>query len=257
MKDFKDFKVIMYSTAYNEERLLPFKDEYCKKEEIELYIIDNMSSDKTNKILKERNIRHHLFDTNGSFHLDKLRVEIQKQIHIDKPDWVIYSGVDMFFLHKDKTIKQLLYDIDKSGFNKAAFPQKTFYHTNELILDESENPFNKFFLYKDRGKYEFISKYDKNLQITIDHVKVPNPKIFSDNSSFIFEMHAHKLIKERTETYKRRKKAWTEGLHKSYGTHYDKLSKTNFLINSSECVDIRRNAVEYDVYKKLGLLKIN
>ena len=89
-------KVLCILTIYNEIEFLPYKIKYCKENDLDLYIIDNMSNDGSWEWLQKNNIKSHRFDTNEMFDLKALQGEIISTVHKEKPNWVIYNGCDLF-----------------------------------------------------------------------------------------------------------------------------------------------------------------
>ena len=83
-------------TIYNEIKFLPYKLQYCIDNNLDLYVIDNMSNDGSWEWLQENNIKSHRFDTDGMFYLKALQKEMVKTVHKEKPDWAIYNGCDLF-----------------------------------------------------------------------------------------------------------------------------------------------------------------
>tara|TARA_B100000315_G_C14180540_1_gene408697 strand:- start:132 stop:455 length:324 start_codon:yes stop_codon:yes gene_type:complete len=98
-------KVIGIQNIWNEIDYLPLKIKWCEKNNIEPYIIDNMSDDGSWEWLQKNNIPSHRFDTGGAFHLSKLNDEMTKTLHKIKPSWIIYMGCDEFFVGDKPLIK--------------------------------------------------------------------------------------------------------------------------------------------------------
>jgi len=246
-------KVLMIHTAYNELPLLKYKLSYCKKNNFQLYIIDNISNDGTKEWLEENNIAHSFVDTNNSFNLIPLLDEMQKKVHEIKPDWFIYSGVDLFF-ESDIGIQGTIKQADILGYNQIETIMLTFYHTGDGFIEG--NPFCNYFHYQLRADVGFncrlICKYSDDIQITPDSILMNNISVYR-NAGICFEMQASKPIEQRVETYLRRQKAWNEGMNKVWGTHYLELAKQNFLFDKKDCLDIRDSDL-YALYKRLQKL---
>lgn len=243
--------ILMIHTAYNELNLLRYKFEHCKKNNIDLFIIDNMSNDGTDTWLKENNIKHSFIDTNDSFDLRPLLTDMENKIHELKPDWFIYCGVDMFY-EAEEGFHNMIENAEKDGFTQIQTDQYVIRNVGEG--DKPGNPFCSHFYSSPKYNYILISKYDKSIQIVPDGIKREN--ILIKQGGICFEMHASKSVEERMETLHRRKKAWKEGLDTNYGSHYVNLQTKNFTFNKSECVDIRELKQEFELYKKLPLIMI-
>ena len=249
-KDKPGMKVIMYNLCYNEEKLLPWKHKYCKDQNIELFVIDNYSTDGSVDYMNEHGIRYKQVDTKGAFDLRILLKETNKQIKIDKPDWFVFAGMDLFFINKDYTIFELCDRVGKKGFSMIEMGFSTFYHTEESD-DYEGNPFEKYF-YCNVSKKKFKLISDKNGVVGVDTVTNRHGKVYKDGG-MIFEMQAYKDIKNRFENLERRKEAWKKGMNKNQGVHYVKHAKKGFLWNKDKLTDIRKNKY-YELYKKLQSL---
>lgn len=245
-------KIIAYFITYNEIDLLPLQHKWCKNQGIEMYVIDNCSNDGTVSYLKKNNIRHHFIDTNGAFDLRPLLAEITKQIHRDKPDWFIYTGMDMFFVDKDLSVKQMIVLARNMKYNMISMQQITFYHTSlQRAQKPEQNPFNTNFHYRENQIRTFISAYHPDIFITPDKINHPVPDTFVNRFGYIFEMNAGKPIANRIENLKRREKAWKEGLPRKYGHHYLALASRGFIYPENEQTDIRLKEDIFPIYQKL------
>lgn len=239
-------KILMISHVYNELPLLKLKLEYCQRNHIDLYIIDNMSNDGTKEWIEEHSIMHSFVDTDDTFDLRPLLAEKERVLHELKPDWFIYASADLFFMTEDgvwKTIEKS----DKEGYNKIRMAHYTFYYTGETR--KSGNPFQQYFYYKLTGNHPLICKYHPSIKIIPDQIVMDDVKI--KDEGICFEMQAGKTIESRMETLQRRKKAWEKGMEKGWGTHYLGLEKINFTFDKKDCFDIRQNHSEYGLFQRL------
>lgn len=243
-------KVIMYNLCYNEEKLLPWKYKHCKDQNIELFVLDNFSTDGSVEYMKENNIRYRQVDTKGAFDLRILLKETNKQIKLDNPDWFIFAGMDLFFINKDYSMYQLCEMANEKGYTMIDMGLSTFYHTEESD-DYEGNPFNKYF-YHNKSKKSFRLISNKNGTVGIDTVNNKYPKVYK-NGGMIFEMQAYKDIENRFENLNRRKKAWKNGMNKNQGVHYVKHAKKGFVWDKKKLTDIRKTK-DYELYKKLQSL---
>ncbi len=251
-------KVVAFYTTYNEIRLLPWQHQWCKSQGVEMYVIDNMSTDGTKQYLEKYNIPHHSIDTDGAFDLRPLLSEITTAIHKVKPDWLIYSGMDMFFVDKDSTIKELCKRIrihdPIAKVNFVSCNQYTFLHTSKknATTPTTGNPFQNNFHYQFNGKHTFIAKYHPEITITPDRINSPLADeylIISD--TVIFETHAAKTINDRIQLLKRRQKAWDNGMNRNWGWHYRQQAEQGFIFPEDQQTDIRTQPHLFELYKKL------
>lgn len=244
-------KILMLHIAYNELNLLRYKLAHCKRNGIELFVIDNMSNDGTGQWLKENNVNHSFIDTNDSFDLRPLCAEMTKKVHELKPDWFIYAGVDMF--HESANgVSAMIEDCDKDGFTQIRLKQYSFERTDEQV-DKEGNPFNNYFYCMHRGAYVLISKYDKSINIVPDGIE-RNNAIIKDGNGVVFEMHASKSVEERIVFFRRRQKAWQNGLASNMGGHLASGAKSNFTFKKSTLSDVREMKELFELHKRLQLL---
>ncbi len=247
--------MIAYFLAYNEIDLLPWQFKWCQNQGLEMFVIENQSTDGTKEFLIDNHIRHKTIDTSEAFDLRPLLLEMTRQIHTDKPDWFIYQGMDMFFVTSNISIKQLAAMANIMRYNMIALNQITFYHTSmQTAITPHKNPFTCNFHYRPNNIYTFISAYSPEISIQPDKISRSNKSVFFDKHGCIFEMHAAKPIKNRVENLKRRERAWNNGLNKNYGRHYLDLAKRDFIYPETEQNDIRDTRALYQLYSKLHIL---
>jgi hypothetical protein len=251
--------MIAYFLAYNEINLLPLQHQWCNQQRIEMFVIDNMSTDGTKEYLEKNNIRHISIDTDGAFHLTPLLEAMTLQIHIDRPKWFIYAGMDMFFVTERITIPQMTVLANILGYNSVSMQQITFYHTkpdtllqySRLNPDTPVNPFRRNLFYRDNSIRTFIAKYSHEIVIKPDKILIDNEKNYFDKGGCIFEMNAGKPIRNRIENLKRRQLAWANGLDLKYGKHYRVLDERGFIFPENEQNDIRLNPKLQKLYRQL------
>ncbi|MGE4568035.1 MAG: hypothetical protein AB7C90_02495 [Bacteroidales bacterium] len=244
--------MIAYYTTYNEIHLLPLQHEWCKNQGIQMYVLDNCSNDGTKEYLEKHKIRHRTIDTCDAFDLRPLLIEMTRQIHADKPDWFIYSGMDMFFVTSRLTIPQLANMAGIMGYNMITMEQITFYHTRPDMADKPDlNPFRSNFHFRPNNMRTFISEYCPEINIKPDNIVRPNPRPFTDKQGLICEMNAGKPIANRIENLKRRQKAWDNGMNRNHGSHYRTLAARGFIFPESEQTDIRTIPEKFALYRKL------
>ena len=135
-------KIVAIQPVWNEMDYLPLKIEWCKRNQIQPYVIDNLSDDGSWEWLQENNIPSHRFDTGGSFNLSKILKEIQRTIHEIKPDWTIFMGCDEFLVSSQPLVK-IFEEYDNQGIKLVDVETVEFFNTREdrKIFD----PFNTYF----------------------------------------------------------------------------------------------------------------
>jgi hypothetical protein len=228
--------ILCILTAYNEIEYLPIKWEFCKRNGLYLYVIDNMSDDGTWEWLKENNIPSHRFDTDGEFHLKKLQQEIIRTTRIIEPDWVIYNGCDLFPA-TEEPLGTIIERIDKQGYNSAAMPCVFVANTGE---ERTDNPFKTYFYYSEYRKLIMIYKYDPMIFYDADMVVLPF-KNATDIDGVMINYGGTKPPEEREETFKRRQKAWDSGMEPTHGSHYREGSRRGWVFTKEELKDIRQS----------------
>ncbi len=222
-------------TIYNEMEYLPYKLKYCKENDLDLYIIDNMSNDGSWEWLQKNNIKSHRFDTQGVFNLRALQDEIVRTIHEEKPDWIVYNGCDTFPLI-DGSLGKKLEQINKNGYNIASIPCTTINNTGEV----KGNPFETYFYYERLRNLSTIHKYNKAFYYDGDTVKIGRVKVYNLDG-IMLNYAGGKSKEERNETYARRQKAWDTGVTpKTHGVHYKSGNEIDWLWKKENLTDIRQ-----------------
>jgi hypothetical protein len=242
-------KILAISFAFNEINFIKLKKQWCKNENIDLYIIDNISNDGTWECLLEQGISCHQFDTNGEFHLNKLQDELIKTVHAIKPDWIIYMGADEF-LFSPNGIRKDIEEADRQGYTVINNKTLNFHNTGE---NSDLHMFEKFFYYSDYGTQVRIKKYSPNISLWADYF-VGDTNIKKSSGFCLVNYGDTKTAAEREETLKRREKAWANNLDKNFGNHYVKGKAKNWIWDKTELIDIRTTNYSW-VLQKLKELK--
>ena len=231
-------------TIYNEIDFLPYKVEWCRRNGLNLYVIDNYSIDGSYKWLKDHNIDCHQIDTKEAFDLDALQKEIIKTTDRIKPDWVVYNGADVF-IFAEKSIADLCMEAEKIGKNMIGFVLFNTCYTGEK---RSGDIFNTYFQYIKIRRIEFIYKWELGIKYGGDTIKIPNRNVYYP-SGVMINYGKIKTPERRKELLNRRRLAWDRGLNKGYGTHYLAEEKRGFKQwEKNELKDIRKS--EYWDYLK-------
>jgi len=245
-------KTLCILTAYNEIEYLPYKKNFCDHHNLDLYVIDNCSDDGTWEWLQDNKIPSHRFDTNDMFDLLALQKEILRTLHSleEKPDWVIYNGVDLFPIVLPNLNEELA-RIDKEGFNLASIKCVGMFNTGE---DRSKDPFNTFFYCSSNpGAHRpltMIHKYHPSISYNADDVKFSS---LSNKSTLLngimINYGLSKSFEEREVTYLRRKKAWDAGINPHcWGHHYNQGHNKKWIWDKNTLTDIR--STEYAEHVK-------
>lgn len=254
-------RIIIFYICYNEMKLLPYQYEYCKQNNVEMFVIDNMSTDGTREFLRSKKIPHSFIATNESFDLLALISELTTQIHEQKPDWFIYSAGDMFYETADG-LRNTIEKCDAEGYNKIEMKLRQFPNIGED--NKPGNPFCNYLFTSKTTEYDaaelynkrtLISKYSESVRIAPDAIIIDDPYIKGD-AGIIFEMHACKTTEERMQTFQRRQKAWDNGLNPEFGWHYREGAKHNFIFDKNKCISIEELPEEFLLYKRLQQIKI-
>ena len=222
-------------TIYNEIEFLPYKLKYCNENDLDLYIIDNMSNDGSWEWLQDNNIKSHRFDTNEMFDLRSLQTEMIKTVHSEKPDWVIYNGCDLFPLIEG-SLGEKLEEVNKEGYNLASIDYAMFCNTGE----EKGNPFETYFYYHWFRNLKMIHKYETVFDYYGDAVKLKSPNKIYKLEGMMPNYGSTKDKTERNETYARRKKAWDKGVTpEGHGVHYKSGNEIDWIWKKEDLTDIR------------------
>ena len=245
--------VLCILTIYNEIDFLPYKVEWCRRNGLDLYVIDNYSSDSSYAWLKSHNIPCHQIDTKEAFDLRVLQEEIIKTTDSIRPDWVVYSGADLF-IFAEKPIKQLCINAEKIGKNMIGFPLSDMCHTGE---ERGMDVFNTFFYHKKPSRkmniFNFIYKWEKGVTYIGDSIRMKSVKKVCYPSGIMINYGRTKSPDKRKELLKRRRLAWERGLCKGWGTHYLEEENRKFRQwDKEELEDIRKS--EYWQYYESPVL---
>lgn len=247
-------KILAIGFVYNEIEYIKYKHMWALQQDIDLYIIDNMSTDGTWEYLKENNIPSHRFDTQNRFNLVKLQGELIKTLHKIKPDWFIYNGCDTFRYTKNG----LRNDIEKAnshGFDAISLMLIDLKNTGENRNDNL-GPFNKYFYGNILKQQITIGKYCDGVKLHGDNIKCNNKIVINDGVIVNYGMT--KRVKEREETFARRQLAWRkDGLRKDFGGHYQLGSQKKWIWKLNEVKDLRITIYSYffpEVQKLISML---
>lgn len=223
-------KIACVVPVWNEINYIHHKVNWCRNNLIDLYVINNESTDGTKEYLVENRIPHHDLDTGGTFDLLAIHQEILKTAKRLKPDWLMFLGCDLF-AQTHATVREM---IESAQGNTIYLPTYNMCDTGE----ERGNPFHTYFY---AGKYidlPLIVKWDKRVTLRGDAFTHPASLPVTGNGILV-NYGMTKPKKEREETLQRRKKAWQKGLRETLGKHYLKAEARNWIWSKESLVDMR------------------
>lgn len=237
-------RVLVGLFVYNEIDYIKSFIKYYKSQDCEFCFIDNYSDDGTYEYLLEQGFDVKRVDTDDCFDLVKLQKELLKSIHEIKPDWIIIAAADTFIIF-DGTIKEEIFKASQRGYNQISTIYLKPYNTGEKFRLPLES---NYFYIEERGRKLFISKYDENINFKVDDFSIKNSKLFKSNGVLI-NYGDCKPAEYRKNIYKRRKKAWENGLDKKFGEHYKSGNEKNWKWDKNKLIDIRKTKYYFFVEK--------
>lgn len=209
--------ILLIAFIYNELPYIGDLVKYYKKQDVNIYIIDNYSTDGSYEWLLQNDIECSRFDTGCSFDLRLLQAELTRILHIKKPEWFVYAAADLYYV-LDSTIKETIEKVNKEGYNQIKLPCYGALNTGE----EFKTPLYKTYSYGRCWKdLIMISKYHKDLKMNGDNIIIPDINEYKPGGIMV-NYGACKPIKEQKIKLKRRKKAWRNGLNRNTGRHFIK-----------------------------------
>jgi glycosyltransferase involved in cell wall biosynthesis len=130
-------RVVGILAAYNEEPVIRACMEHHIAQGIELYLIDNGSTDRTVAIaqnfLGQGLIGIETIPRKGTFDLSRLLLRKQELAQLLEADWFIHLDADEMRLPPDQsqTLAETIKEVDKAGYNAINFLEFTFVPTVE------------------------------------------------------------------------------------------------------------------------------
>jgi hypothetical protein len=214
--------------------------DYHKNEDIDLFLLDNNSTDGTWEYIQDNKIPSKRVYTNDTFDMNLLVKYKCEIIHKIKPDWVINMDNDMFLMTPAPLIK-LIKDVDDGGFSIISTPFIRFFDTGEKITDS--DPRKVYFNYRqDRDFLLKIHRYKNFVNYFADFpVMDANHQIIQTDMIYFLDYGNTRGKKKREDIYQRTIRAWNNGLPKNFGEHYIEASERNWLWSKDELDDIRKS----------------
>ena len=229
-------KILAITFTFNEQDYLPYAVDYYRKQGVDLYVIDNFSTDGTFKWVKEQGISGHQVDTQDAFHLQWLQDALLTVVKEVKPDWFIWFSPDLFHvLSLIHTLREVIEMADAQGFNQIKSPCYCFRNTGE----DFQTPLPKYYRYafQTASPVLLISKYvEGNTTMLADVIIIPEPKIFEIGRIFEYGGCKPALIQEIKLA--RRQRAWELGVPCSHGSHYLRGKELGWIYSKNELTDM-------------------
>lgn len=231
---------------YNEIELLPYKIDYMNRNEIDYYIFDNMSNDRSWEWLQDNKIPSERFDSKDMFHHSINSELLLSKIYDEKADWCINTECDVFYIHKDKNLRQVIEDADKYGFNSIVPNIVSF----EFLFTGEEKPgsdprLTYMYYFISRRKDIKFAKYFDIIGIRADSIDISSRKrCFPEDLVMLHYSIRHDAKDRKAEQFQRMKKAWDNGTTKrKYGRNYEKIvtGKRPVIYDKNNYLDIRNS----------------
>lgn len=227
-------KILAVAFAYNEREYIDQMVRFYRSQGCDLFILDNHSTDGTTEYLAENEVSTAILPTGGEFHLKKLQTGLMVGIREIKPDWVIYTGIDIYYSF-DKTIAETISEADAQGYNMIGVQHFNMYNTGEARGGD----FRKTFFHARMGnRLYMIAKYEEPFGFEADSIQRDNRKLVI-MPGVLLNYGNCKPKEERRVTFQRRKKAWDHGLDRNYGVHYLEGMQRNWTWTKDEMIDLR------------------
>ena len=240
-------KILAVAFAYNERKYLPDFVNYYRNQGCDIFVLDNDSTDGTGQWLAENEVKTSICKTEGTFHLLKLQAGLVQAIKEIKPDWVVYTGIDIIY-SLDLSLYEIIEQADQAGFNMIGVQHYNMYNTGEGFAIPMKD---RFFHARKGNKLYMIAKYQEPFGFEADSIQLKGRKIHNAGGVLINYGNC-KPAAERIDTFQRRKKAWDKGLDRNYGVHYLEGMRRNWIWTKEEMTDIRQTP-DYKYIQKLEI----
>jgi len=233
-------KLLTICFVFNELKYLPHTIDYYRKNGSDIYVIDNFSTDGTYEWLVENNIPCHRIDTGESFDLRILQKAIINILPELKPDWVIYSSADLYFI-ANMRLKDYIEKVESMGYNQLSMMCWSAFNTGEV----PGLPLPAHYFHALPWRHvTMISKYDSSYDMNGDNVTINDARCYEGKHCMAINYGACKPRKEQEEKLKRRRKAWENGMRPQQGRHFLKGEKAGWIRDRKTLTDLRK-APEY------------
>jgi glycosyltransferase involved in cell wall biosynthesis len=223
----KKLRVVAILATRNEEIFIQRCLEHLTLQGVDVYLLDNESTDKTveiaEKFINKGIIGIEKFSFTGKFNLTK-QLELKEKItqSIDA-DWFIHHDADeiRFAPQEYKSLQEGITDVDDKGFNAINFDEFVFLPTSRDESFEETDYVNQmqYYYYFSPKKFRRVNAW-KNGENKIDlissgghHVNFKGIKIYEKNfimRHYIFLSYAHACNKYGLRTHEKSelKRGW-------------------------------------------------
>lgn len=258
--------ILAIISTYNEEDIIEQVVEHLINQNVDIYLIDNWSTDNTYKILTSlqqkysKRIKLERFPESGSTPFYEWKNILKRKVEIaaeNNYDWYIHYDADEIRVSPwiNLNLQDSISFVDSLGFNAIEFTVINFKPTKDgfSIHDDPANFFTHFEFGKTAGDLLQIKAW-KNLNKKVDldfhfghNVLFENRKVYPlkfllKHYSLRSELQANKKIfVDRTPRYTVEEKAW--GAH----VHYNKIENTSILVLKEDYLEYKNDS---DFYKK-------
>jgi glycosyltransferase involved in cell wall biosynthesis len=236
-------KVLNIMCCYNELEYIPKVIKYYIDAGIDIYVLDNKSTDGSWEWLNDNNIRCEQFDTDGCFNLEAQQ-QTRKNIALENPryDWIIYGDADEYIVCKPE-LQEIFKGAMEYDCNIIRMKSFDVYNTGEERLDDITKT---YFYYKERytnfNGIERIYRNVANVTYSGDFIMLPNKKYCDIGSGNVLNYGGTKTFEQREDVYLRRKKAWDTGVtQRAHGAHYEVNHNKGWRWDRSELKDMREH----------------
>lgn len=220
-------KITGIMSVYNEQDFLPLKINWCRSNNIDLYVCENISTDNTVKLLNNNEIAYHRYDTMGVFSEMLIRNEVLTSLYRLKPEWALYMGCDLFMNLPEKDIPQ--------EYNCISLTFISMKYTGEERI-KPFNPFDNFRYGMKHHRLKFLFRWSEDVKISGDNVYVPDEKCF-ESSGILVNYGDTKPAEQRNESMRRRELAWECGENKAFGEHFRMGNIRNWTWDKDQLID--------------------
>lgn len=243
-------KIVAYICAFNEADILPWVLDHLISQGVEPYVIDNWSTDETQKILEIGYIPHERFPAVGpskTYDWHALLRRVEELARETYADWVIHHDADEIRRSPwpDLTLAQAIERVDSEGYN--AVDHRVF---NFRPIDNgyAGNPEQYFRMYEPRSHYDrqhHIKAWRKTSEIVdlatsgghqawFEHRRVYPEKFILKHYPVRSQQHGErKILKERIPRYRE-----DEKFERGWHVHADELAaRQSFLWDSADLIE--------------------
>ena len=231
-------KITAIMSIYNEINYLPLKIQWCKNNNIDLYVCDNMSNDGSWELLQKENIPSHQYNTQEMFSEVLIQNEIRSTLNKLNPEWVLYMGCDLFF-----DIPNNYNDFDFVWFNYFSFK-----NTGEIL--KTFNPFKTYKYSMCHSPLRFLFRWNKDIIFFADDIVIKEGEGLNAGNIMI-NYGDTKSKGEREETRLRKTKAWENGENSGWGYHYKVGAELDWIWDKDKLINMEKTE-HWQIIQQIG-----